>query len=73
MNAWAYVNHPKPKPMKKHLLPLLLAALACPLAHAGEARWTPPAASLKPCATNKVPPPSPNSPSRQTNATPSNT
>lgn len=36
MNAWAYVNHPKPKPMKKHLLPLLLAALACPLAHAGD-------------------------------------
>ena len=36
MNAWAYVNHPKPKPMKKHLLPLLLAALAFPLAHAGD-------------------------------------
>ena len=36
MNAWAYANHPKPKPMKKHLLPLLLAALACPLAHAGD-------------------------------------
>ena len=36
MNAWAYANHPKPKPMKKHLLPLLLAALACPLAHADD-------------------------------------
>ena len=36
MNAWAYVNHPKPKPMKKHLLPLLIAALAFPLAHAAD-------------------------------------
>ena len=36
MNAWAYVNHPKPKPMKKkHLFPLI-ATLAFPLAHAAD-------------------------------------